>query len=72
MNTSLATGGGIGSIAGVIASALLAHFKVDITAGGLAAIGSTAAGVGVALGHGIDKYGLVGLFKVLLHGVPKS
>lgn len=72
MNASHVTGGGVGAVLASVAVGLLHRFtSLTVSAADAALLGSAALSAGVALGHGIGRYGLKGLVTRLWGGEPK-
>lgn len=69
LNVSHVAGGGFGAVIGAAVAGLVSKFAhVHVSDVDAALIGSAAVSAGVGLGHAIAKGGVVGLFRVFVHG----
>lgn len=71
MNAGNVAGGSLGVILGAVLAALLRKYTAyNPSDQDAAVIGAAMAAAGVALGHGIHKFGLAGVARMIWRGAP--
>lgn len=71
MNGSHISGASVGAIVGTILVALGHRIGLTLSDVDASTLGIAAVGVGIGLGHAIGRYGIIGIFRNTLHGLPQ-